>query len=478
MVAPNTQTLTAVFLYSRKDEDFKENFGDYLKILQKRDHLQGLDFLEIESLSPYRLQEKLDKTDLFIFASSVHLFAHPNMKAPFFRQVIRYHHTGRLQAIAICCRPWDLEDTVLNGAIQFPRDGHSLNGSNGRTDDQACLQVFNKLKELCDKWRGLKIQMEYAWKRARAIDTPEEYQAFLKKYAFSKYAQEAKKRAGELDEAAAWKKAEKEKDIKSYQHYLLASSPQKERMEEAALGITNIEEDEERFWEDIKGQKGPEFFFRYKAMFPDGKYVKEADEKIRKFFDRPPALANTPEKQPAHNTLNHLAHKRLSEEEHYSLTSYLLFCGEKRFHLDEAIYWGWWKWYFNAVLLLSVPALVVFFYVLLKQLLFFEYGVSKTLLGLSAIIAFLYTGLRVYGSFTLLRKDWESLMDADKFFRRASALLKVGFISNDAKRVWDTMAQLSRMDKELRKIEYKNILHYLLPEKPERSGENSSQETK
>ncbi|MCO6479001.1 MAG: hypothetical protein J5I94_20370 [Phaeodactylibacter sp.] len=465
MVAPNTQTLTAVFLYSRKDEAFKEEFGDYLKMLQRGDHLLGLDFLDIESLSPYRLQEKLDKVDFFIFSSSVHLFAHPNMRAPLFRQIMRHHHAGRLRVVTICCRPWDLEDTVLNGAIRFPRDGRPLNGSNGKMDDEACRQIFNKLRQLCDNWRGRKTQMEYAWKRARAMDTAEAYYAFLKKHPLSKYAREARERADELDEATAWKNAEKEKDVNSYYHYLLASSPEKKRLEEAALSITNIEEDEERFWEDIKEQEGPEFFFRYKAMFPNGKYIQEADEMIQKFFDKPPALANTPEKQPAHNTLNHLAHKRLSEEEHYSLTSYLLFCGEKRFHLEEAIYWGWWKWYFNAVLLLSVPALVVFFYVLLKQLLFFEYGVSKTLLGLSAIIAFLYTGLRVYGSFTLLRKDWESLMDADKFFRRASALLKVGFISNDAKRVWDTMAQLSRMDKKLRRIEHKNILHYLLPEK-------------
>lgn len=129
MVAANTQKLTAVFIYSRKDEYFKERFGDYLKLLQADDYLLGLSFQDIESLSPYRFREKVDNSDIFVFASSPHLFAHRNMKHPVFRRLASYHQTGRLWAAALICRPWKLEDTLLRSIARLPDNGKA----NGRT---------------------------------------------------------------------------------------------------------------------------------------------------------------------------------------------------------------------------------------------------------------------------------------------------------------------------------------------------------
>ncbi|MCB0585342.1 MAG: hypothetical protein KDD06_08470, partial [Phaeodactylibacter sp.] len=257
MAPPDALRLTAVFIYSRKDEAFKERFADYLRLLRSGDHLSGFSFQDIETLSPYRFRDKVENTDFFLFAGSPHLFAHPNMQHPVFQRLVRYHHTGRLRAVAILCRPWKLEDTVLKSVIRMADNGQPFDSPGGEKGDEALLLIYNKLCRLCEEWRETKFALENSWQLAQAKHEEEAYHAFLKKHPHSRYAEEARNLAANLSEAALWEEAAEQKKLQHYFRYLLAPSQQKERLDEAALKIAEIEEDEERIWSDTESQKGP-----------------------------------------------------------------------------------------------------------------------------------------------------------------------------------------------------------------------------
>ena len=460
MVAPNTQKLTAVFLYSRKDEAFKERFGDYLKLLQSGDYLLGLTFQDIESLSPYRFRERVENSDIFLFAGSPHLFAHPNMSHPVFKRLVSYHHTGRLRVIALNCRPWNLEDTILKSVIRLPGNGQPLTDSDGGTKDEAFLHVYNYLRQLCEDWIKEKSRLEQSWKLAQRSHEVEAYQAFLKKHPHSRYSQEARNLADNLSEAELWAKTREKESLQHFFGYLLSPSQQQERQNEAARKITEIEEDEDRFWADTEIQKGPEFFIRYKAMFPEGKYREEADKKLHKLLKRPGQLATRHVKASEHYYLMHLAYQRLPEEEYFSLNSHLLYCRQLRGYHGKVVTDVRWRGYIYPILL--VPALLALAFFAWRSIseIADTPSVSSALATMTAVI---FVGLMAYGSFHSLRHlygDHHKLQGALQVLIQSAAYLKVGYLTNDPKTVWEIQLQLTRIEKQLQAIGQKNILHY------------------
>ena len=468
MVAPNTQKLTAVFLYSRKDEAFRERFGDYLRLLQSDDYLLGLTFQDIESLSPYRFRDKVESSDFFLFAGSPHLFAHPNMNHPVFKRLVSYHHTGRLRAIALNCRPWAIEDTLLKSVIQLPGNGEPLSISGEETKDEAFLDIYHYLCQLCEDWMEEKSRLENSWKLAQRNHDVEAYHAFLKQYPHSRYSGEARNLADNLSEAEMWAKASEKKSLQHYFGYLLSPSQQRERQDEAARKITEIEEDEERFWADTATQKGPEFFIRYKAMFPEGKHWEEADKKLRKLLKRPAALAVSHAKASEHHYLMHLAYKRLPEEEYFALNSHLLYCMNLRGRHGKVVNDVKWRGYlYPSMLGLALLALAIFSWPSISETLQTP-SVSGALLTVAIV---LFAGILAYRSFHSLRRlyeDYFKLQEALQALKQSAAYLKVGYLTNDPKTVWEIQLQLIRLEQQLQAIEQKNVLDYFFQAGPDR----------
>ncbi len=458
-MAPNTQKLTAVFLYSRKDEAFKEPFADYLKLLQSGYHLSSLTFQDIDSLSPFRFEQVLEETDLFLFACSAHLFAHPNMQHGVFRRLACYHNMGRLRAVAISCRPWKLEETVLKDVIHLPENGRPANHPAWGSEDEAFVHIFHALRALCEECLEKKAQLELSWKQAQVSHEVEAYYAFLKQYPHSRYSAEARNLADNLSEEELWIQAKENKGLSNYYRFMLSSPQQKEHLEEAALNITRIENDEERVWADTLAQKGPEFFFRYKAMFPEGKYVKEARKQIRKFLKKPIALAVAHRKASESLYLMYLAYKRLSAEEFFSLSFYLS-------------YWSRLNGKAGTVSgNLARKPLRYPFYIALAFLLaftlfswkveggggFFPFGWSIV----AIVLGFIFHHLVRYR----LRTDQEMVSASLLALEQDAAFLKIGFLTNDPQMVRETLGRLSQIERLLEAVEHKNFLHYLLPKK-------------
>jgi len=459
-MAPNTQKLTAVFLYSRKDEAFKEGFSDYLKLLQSGYHLSSLTFQDIDNLSPFRFEQVLEEVDLFLFACSAHLFAHPNMQHGVFRRLVRYHHMGRLRAVAISCRPWKLEETVLKGVIHLPENGRPAGHPSWGSEDEAFLHIFHALRALCEEWLEKKTRLELSWKQAQVSHEVEAYYAFLKQYPHSRYSAEALNLADNLSEQELWMQAKEHKGLVNYFRFMLSSPQQKEHLEEAALNITRIENDEEQVWADTLAQKGPEFFFRYKAMFPTGKYVKEAGKQIREFLKKPIALAVAHRRASESLYLTYQAYKRLPAEEFFSLSFYLSYWSRlngKAGTLSDNL----------ARKPLRYP-----FYIALAFLLaltFFSWKVEGDSTGLPSpgwLIAVIVVGFVAHCLVRYrLRKDQEMVSASLLALEQAAAFLKTGFLANDPQMVRETLDRMTQIERLLEDIEHKNFLHYLLPKK-------------
>lgn len=457
-MSPNAPGLTAMFLYSRKDEAFKEKFADYLRLLEQGGCLSTLAFQDIESLSPYRFADIVEDTDLFLFGCSAHLFAHPNMREGIFRRMARYHCMGRLRAVALACRPWKLEETVLHGLIHLPENGQAVNSSAWESEDDACLHIYTSLRELCREWQEKKNQLELSWKQAQGAHGVEAYNTFLRRYPHSRYSAEARNLAENLWEKELWSEATERKSLLQYYRYMQFPAQHKENLQEAALNITKIEEDEERLWADTAARKGPEFFFLYKAMFPQGRYLEEANKQIRKFLKKRISLAAGHIKALENQYLMYLAYRRLPPEEFFSLSFYLAY----RARLD-----GRQEKISNALSSKPIRYPVYIFVAIVLAFSLFSMKVEGMLLS-GWLLAFLAAAAGLALHFMAqyrLRQDLDIMRRSGLALKQASAFLKVGFLANDDGMVRDTLILLTRIEQQMETIEHKNFLHYLLPDK-------------
>ena len=57
--------------------------------------------------------------------------------------------------------------------------------------------------------------------------------------------------------------------------------------------------------------------------------------------------------------------------------------------------------------------------------------------------------------------DWQGVQEALRAIKQSGTFLKVGYLSNDPKAVWETLIRLRRLEEQLQAIEQKNFLDYL-----------------
>lgn len=461
---PGTPKLKAVLVYSQKDQAFKEQFTDYIQQLKNVQHLSDCSFQNIESINPYRFQQTLQEVDLFLFTCSVSLFVHPNMQASVFQRLVSFHQMKRLRAVTIAFRPWELEKTVLKNVIHLPENGHFVKSTNWDTIDDACNHILQSLCKLCKEWREKKAQLEQAWKQAQIKNTIEGFEAFLKLYPHSWYSKEARNQANVLLEAKLWEEANEKESLEAYYQYLSVTTLNKDRLNEAALKIAEIEEDEERSWKFTADQKRPEFFFRHKALFFEGAHLEETNDRIRHFVEGHIALAGKDYKAPENHYLLNEA-KRLPEGEFFSLMSYLSYCGSLRVKIETLLEDRKWDPVFYTLYFIPIGAL-------------FGLGLWQWFTGKSqeggVYIASIFGNAIVYGfvSFFIYRvfktfsnffKDEHFLKESIDVIKRHSTKLRVSFLTNDPRMVRKILSVLDHHDQEVHKIEKKNFLYNLIP---------------
>ena len=99
-----SQSLTASFLYSEKDEDFRDELSAYLKLLEAENSWLRLKYYAMERLSQFDLRKLLDNSDLFLLAASTDFMAATLEQGGMFRRIMDHHQTGKVMAIALLFR--------------------------------------------------------------------------------------------------------------------------------------------------------------------------------------------------------------------------------------------------------------------------------------------------------------------------------------------------------------------------------------
>ncbi|MCB0580943.1 MAG: hypothetical protein KDD10_16730 [Phaeodactylibacter sp.] len=462
-MAQQPPKLKAMLLYSQTDEAFKNLFAVYLQIMQDDGHLQRYSLQEIERLDTYRFKETWKEVDFFLLACTPNLLVQLNANAPLFKRLTEYHHMERLRVAAISFLPLPPKRTMLKNVIHLPDNGHFVQSPVWDSPHSACNRIYYSLCKHFKEWRDKKEQLEEAWAKARVAHTTEGYEAFLKKYPHSWYSREARNLTEAIVEGKLWEEANEKKTLEAYYNYLRSTSRNRERLSEAALKVAEIEEDESRSWQFTARQGRPEFFFRHKAFFFEGKNKEEVNSRIAEFLkEKHIAFAGDKYQAPENHYLLNLA-KHLPDKEFFSLMSYLSYCGRLRGKLKQALEDR--KWTLYAYIVYSIGLLLP------------EYQLSRLGIGFSqadefvvasmlkAILCFGIAGYlfyRNYKAFIFFNKDEEILSESVNAVKRASSFLRASFLTNDPRTVRPTLFFLDRIEKQLISIEKKKFVHYLV----------------
>jgi len=156
-------------------------------------------------------------------------------------------------------------------------------GGNGKGGKREVDKVKENIKRI----------IRDSYEKTKRKNTIEAYENFLntcKNYEgvcgdfVKKYKKYAKKRLNVLKEEEDWKYAERRNTIKSYKGYI-RTYPNGKYVSEAEKRIKDIENrirnnKEEKAWEDAKDENTIESYKNYIKTYPNGKYVSEAEKRI------------------------------------------------------------------------------------------------------------------------------------------------------------------------------------------------------
>lgn len=456
-----SQSLTASFLYSEKDEDFRDELSAYLKLLEAENSWLRLKYYAMERLSQFDLRKLLDNSDLFLLAASTDFMAATLEQGGMFRRIMDHHQTGKVMAIALLFRKCRIRECVFKNAILLPQSQDPVNSPAWPTRDHAYLDIHDALKPLLVEALEKKTALEKSWKAAQAIHKVESYWAFLQKYPRSRYSPKAKKYLDELVEKELWAKAERQDDVPGYFHYL-SNAPMQEKRFEAAQRISEIEDDDEKNWVEAEKNDAFELFLRYRANFPEGKHLNEDEAALNRKLTTPGALEGNCKESLESNFLMYLACRRLNFNEMFSLQSYLKYGNklkEQRVGVLNNIYWNIFK-------LVAAPllALVLFLYLGFPVLKLSGIPEGSTSQFLRGVFRAALVGVLVYGIVLVIKSfvnDFLILKDADGILKRGLVLLKVAYLNNEMDKIQKLLVRLHKVEQVLEKLQAKGALSYL-----------------
>jgi hypothetical protein len=463
-MVPESPKPIAVFIYSERDELLRQGLADYLSRLQDRGLLGELRYYCLESFGTSRLAQLIEQADLFFFLYSVSLMAHLPPGNAALERLAREHKLKRLQMVALLARAWDLSNTPFQSALALPEGQRPILSTAWSSPHEAYEHLYEKLEEACRDRARYKAALEAAWAQASAQHEIGGYREFLQQYPFSRYAKLARAAISRLDEDQLWAKAQSSAMAEGYSDYLI-KSPLHEQITEASQRIAEIEEDEALNWQEAQAQHQIEFYFRYKAAFPQGNHLAQADQAIQELLSKQLAFKEDGY-QPGGMNSNYLLYeayrRKLQPEALFALDSFLNYCWALRNQADRVS-----RNHPNQLFFLIIFALIfIFEFLILRQFGFF-WGQGEPLglqIGkLVAIAGFNLVLLRqMYWSLEWLALDQRYLEAARSFLRRAGVQLKAAMLASDLRWAQQILGELVKIEQKQQEIEKRSLLQYLL----------------
>ncbi len=450
IVPAEPQWLDIAFLYGERDEPLRTEISPLLQLLEPDRPWMRVKYHSVEGLGEYGLGQLIDKADVFLLVISNDFLALALKEADLFRHIMDNHRTGKALAVAFAPGGSLAGESIFKDAVVLQRgQGGSFSGA-----------VREVLAPLLEEVLEKKQALENSWHEARAINAVESYWAFLGQHPRSRHSLEARKYLDELTEKELWARARQQHNVQGYFDYL-SNAPLQEKRFEAALKISEIEDDEEKNWAEARNSDDTGLYFRYRAFFPEGKHRQEDEEALGRKLSEPGSLEGSGGGMLESNFLLYLACQRLGRDELFSLLSYLSY-GARLRNLREGLERKARQRVANFVLYpLLILSIGLLFLPQMKAPAILEGGIRYLFWAL-LLILLVYRIAAVYLHFW---RDFHMLAQADVVLKRGLPLLKAAYINNEHEVARKILARLHQVEQAMEQLGARSAMSYLLADR-------------
>ncbi|MCG8331599.1 MAG: hypothetical protein MI974_28175 [Chitinophagales bacterium] len=471
--------LYAVFLYSEKDNNYREELQSYLSLLEKERIFTKIDYWPVDDLNVRRLKKRLPDIDICFCLMSTYFLAAMSKDVAFERYLMGKHQLKHLRVISFLLREWKMEETVFRSSYILPEKDKPLLANVWESGHQAMLYAYNKLPAICQDVRERKDEVEAAWSFLQDHKREANYWRFLRKYRFCRYAKQARQELDELVESRLWKNAIRRQTAAAYYQYLREAPLRKHYLEAASL-LHAIEESEEMVSKDMVRNDLPSYYLRYKSLFPKGKYQEFAHDKVKGFLKEEPLLEEEPQEMVNDDQAFYLLKKAYSAlkddpEGLFSLESYIKYCWAIRVKMTGLVR-RLQNMPFNFI---SMLMLIIFFEMMLLVFFSMREGLIDVLtanlrITFFMVIVHMFAFIFVRRAYHNIIVDRQFANDAQTLLKRASVLIKASFITNDQRSINQILKVVLMIEEKEKEVSKKGFLDYMIQNRVLESAEEIS----
>jgi hypothetical protein len=456
--------LNAIFLFASNDDLYRKDLSSYFNQLLEAKVFSSLQYFAVDPLDSRKLTEVLPQTDLCFCLITVDFIDAFSKRQSMQHKLMDEHQLKRLRVVSLLLHDWPVDHTLFKTSIILPDRNKPILGGEWSHMYEAMQQSSEILFRECIQIRAYKDEITQAYEELQGSDDEIRYWAFLKKYGHSHLAKTVKKELDEMIEERLWQKASTTGSAEHYLEYLQSAPLRKHQLDAASI-LNNIEESEELIWKDTQQVARPEFFLRYKASFPKGKYVDFSTQEAARLLKDP---LEYPKDDDAEDFQAYFLLRKAYEalknrpSEIFAMESYLKYCLVLRGRVEQLVRDMNGKSFLFITYGVGVLLLEIMVYLLVRGPgaidLSLDTNFLRNALFVLINVFFMY---RVFRSLEHVKADLQFAQNAQEMMKRASVLLKASFISHDNQSVQKILHVMASVEDKMKAIRKKSFLSYL-----------------
>lgn len=457
--------LNAIFLFASNDDLYRKDLAPYFNQLAEAKLFSSLQYFVVDPLDSRKLMEILPQTDICFCLITVDFLDALSRHQSIQRKLMDEHHLKRLSVVSLLLHDWPVDHTLFKTSIVLPGKNKPILGGEWSHVYEAMKEASEILFKECTRIRAYKDELEQEYEDLQGSDDELKYWAFLKKYRHSHLAKQVKSQLDESIENRLWQQATKTGSAHDYLEYL-QSAPLRMHHLDAASMLNTLEESEEAIWKDTQQVNKPEFFLRYKALFPKGKYVDFSTEEAARLLKQP---LEYPKKDDAEDFQAYFLIRKAYEAlknrpgEIFAMESYLKYCLVLRGRVGRLVGDLNGKTFLFITYGIGVILLEVMLYLLVRGPGALDISLDSNFLRNALLILVnLFFMYRIVRSLEHVRADLQFAQNAQEMLKRANVLIKASFISHDNQSIQKILNVMASVEDKMKLIRKKSFLSYLI----------------
>lgn len=440
--------LTVCILYSAKDQAVKDKASAYFQLLQSEGITGKTRYFELENQPANWWLKAIEEWNVFVLLVTIDLVTNPS-----YRQLLNKlkteHKMDRIALLPILIGEAGIRLKQFENLLVFPSSKCALQSGFWDTPDNFYFSILDEVIAAIKEFAVHKENHDDLWSATCAADQVGAYNYFLEEYPYSRHADDAREKIRILVEKGLLEKLDHAELASDYYEYIV-NTPLDEERDQAALKISEIENDEDLIWAETKDKARLEDLLEYRCRFPKGKYLPEVSRLIEMRLMENAHVDYVISRGNA-KLLKKLAYDNLHKSEIYSLERHLDYLDD----LDRKLAGIISEWWFT-----KDAKFFPFFGVVLSPMIFVLFTsalVSQVLL--LCVSAFVF--YRVRRGMLFQNDDRNYLADARNELQKLQVLLKIYFITHDQQSKNKVMHLLWQIDQQSDQIKKKGPWNYL-----------------